>query len=107
MYVRLFCWRAAITGASVKNHFLLIGELLIDYHDQANVGRHVHQIRHEAFVKTGHTFVPPCFLNAVPAARVAGVLVLQSGPDHLVWIRCCGRNKLGNGSEQQVLAGGL
>lgn len=86
---------------------LLIGELLIDYHHQANVGRHVHQIRHEAFVKAGHSFVPPCFLDAVPAARVAGVLVLQPGADHLVRVGGRGRDQLGDGREQQVLAGGL
>lgn len=92
-------------GHSVTS--LLIGELLIDYHHQANVGRHVHQIRYETFVKTGHSFVPPCFLYAIPAARVVGVLVLQPGADHLVRVGGRGGDQLGDGGEQQILAGGL
>lgn len=86
---------------------LLIGELLIDYHHQANVGRHVHQIRYETFVKTRHSFVPPCFLYAIPAARVVCVLILQPGADHLVRVRRRSGDQLGNGGEQQVLTGGL
>lgn len=60
------------------------------------------EIGHEAFIKTGHSFVPPCLLDAVPRALVAVVLVLEARPNDLVGVGGGGCDELGQGGEGQV-----
>lgn len=88
-------------------HHALMRELFVNYHNQTNVGRYMHEIRRKALVKPWHSFVPPCLLNAIPTACVAAVLVLQARPNHLVWVSGGGSNQLGYGRKQQVLGGCL
>lgn len=83
-----------------RAHFLVVGKLLIDQHHQANVGRYVHQIRHETFIEPRHPFVPPSQLHTVPGTLVAVVLVLQTGPDHLVRIGGCRSDQLRNSGKR-------
>lgn len=85
----------------------LARELLVDQHDEANVRRDMNEIRHEAFIKTGHSFVPPCLLDAVPGAFVSVVLILKASADDLVGISGGGGNQLRNCSERQVFGGRL
>lgn len=85
----------------------LIGELFVNDHHQTDVGRHVDQIRHEALIETGHTFVPPCFPYAIPAARIVGVLILQPRANYLVWICGGGCDQFRYGGKEEILAGGL
>lgn len=60
------------------------------------------EIRHEAFIKTGHSFVPPCLLDAVPGALVGVVLVLEARPDDLIRVGGGGCDELRHGGEGQV-----
>lgn len=82
----MFCFSSYVNG--------LARELLVDQHDEANVRRDMNEIRHEAFIKTGHSFVPPCFLDAVPGAFVGVILVLKTRTNHLVWIGSGGGDQL-------------
>lgn len=85
----------------------LARELLVDQHDEANVRCNMNEIWHKAFIKTRHSFVPPCLLDAIPRALVRMVLILKARTNDLIRIGSCGCNQLGNSCECQVLNGRL
>lgn len=85
----------------------LTSEFLIDQHHKADVGCNMTQIWHEAFIETGHSFVPPSLFDAIPSTLVIVILILQPCSNHLIRICCCGRNQLRNSSKCQIFGGCL